>query len=175
MSNVRRCIRCKKEKSVSDFYNEKRCQSCKDYYDTYYKIHRQREIDRAKNVQNKDRNKTNAYKRKLNRQTPLNICLQQARRRAKLKGVPFDITIDDLEIPDVCPVLGIPLQVNTGHAKENSYSLDRIIPERGYVKGNVAVISYKANTIKNNATIEDLEKVLQWLRSINDSNHSTTS
>lgn len=56
------------------------------------------------------------------------------------------------------------MRVNKKYAKEDSYSIDRLIPELGYVKGNVVVISYKANTIKNNATVDDLEKVLAWLK-----------
>lgn len=164
MEDVKKCVRCKREKPTNEFYNENRCQECKDYSDAYYEANRQQEIDRAKRSQNKDRNRTNQYKRDRNRKKPINIILQQARQRAKEKNVPFDLSVDDLVVPEVCPVLGIPLGVNSGHASANSISLDRIIPEKGYVKGNVAIISHKANTIKNNASVEDLEKVLSWLK-----------
>lgn len=157
-----KCKRCKVEKPLNE---SGRCDGCDEYVVNYYQTHRKQEIVRAKkSLAKKPREEQNKYKRGLNRRNPLSIILQQARSRAKLKNIPFDITIDDLENPIVCPILGIQLQVNAGYAKENSYSIDRIIPEKGYVKGNVAVISYKANTIKNNATIEDLEKVLQWLK-----------
>jgi len=164
MTDKKQCNRCKVIKDIGEFDDNTKCKLCVEYCRTYYANNRKREIGRATRSQNKDRNKTNAYKRNLNRSTPLNICLQQARRRAKLKNIPFNISIDDLEIPSICPVLGITLQVNTVHAKDNSYSLDRIIPELGYVKGNVEVISHKANSIKNNASIEELEKVLCWLK-----------
>lgn len=69
--------------------------------------------------------------------------------RAKKEGIPFNITLEDLEIPEVCPVLGIPLkgwsENNVGGYKDDSPSIDKFIPELGYVKGNVSVISFKAN------------------------------
>jgi len=82
-----------------------------------------------------------------------------AQRRARKKGVPFEIEISDIVIPEYCPVLGIKLEVASGYAQDNSPSLDRIIPALGYVKGNILVISYKANTIKSNATVDELRKV----------------
>ncbi len=165
MNDIKKCKRCKKDKKLTDFYNENRCQSCKDYADSYYKNNREQEINRAlKSFRKKSRDEINIYKRDLYQKTPLGICLQQARYRSKKYNIPFNITIDDLNECDTCPVLGIPLQSNTDYAKYNSYSIDRIIPELGYVKGNVCIISYKANTIKNNATLEELEKVVIWLK-----------
>jgi hypothetical protein len=61
-------------------------------------------------------------------------------------------------------ILGIPLVMGDKYAHDNSPSLDRIIPELGYVKGNIMVISHKANTIKSNANIEELEKVFCFIR-----------
>jgi hypothetical protein len=81
-----------------------------------------------------------------------------AKRRAKEQGLPFDLKIEDIVIPERCPVFGTPLFRNTGSctgsAGPNSPSLDKIIPALGYVKGNITVISYKANIMKNNATLE---------------------
>ena len=54
-------------------------------------------------------------------------------------------------------MLEIPLTVGYGNSLENSYSLDKIIPELGYVKGNVWVISNKANMIKSNASLKELQ------------------
>jgi len=56
------------------------------------------------------------------------------------------------------------LETAEGKVSDNSYSLDRIDPSKGYVKGNVEVISHRANTLKSNATIEELEKVIQYMR-----------
>lgn len=89
-----------------------------------------------------------------------------AKRRSKLYDIPFKIELNDIIVPTHCPVLGIPLIMGNKHAHDNSPSLDRIIPELGYIKGNIVVVSHKANTIKNNATIEDLEKVYMFYKSL---------
>jgi hypothetical protein len=89
---------------------------------------------------------------------------RHARDRAKRKNIPFDITAEDVIIPETCPVLGIQLQIGEKIACNNSPSLDRIKPELGYVKGNIQVMSYRANMLKNNATIEELQKVLEHLK-----------
>jgi hypothetical protein len=65
-----------------------------------------------------------------------------------------------------CPVLGIPLIVGRGHARDTSPSLDRIDPTKGYVPGNVAVISHKANTMKSNATIDEIRALLRYLEGL---------
>lgn len=90
--------------------------------------------------------------------------LKQAKIRAKAKGVPFSITKSDVPIPDFCPVLGIPILHNTrGGFNPNSASIDRIIPELGYVPGNVMVISLRANLLKRDGTAEELAKIVLWL------------
>lgn len=91
--------------------------------------------------------------------------LQRAKSRAELKGLDFSITEEDIDIPESCPVLGIPLEKGTGVATDASPSLDRLRPSKGYVPGNVAVISYKANRIKSDATLTELRKVLEWFES----------
>jgi hypothetical protein len=85
-----------------------------------------------------------------------------AKRRAKAEGLTFSLAPQDVSVPRVCPVLGIELQTGNHTATHNSPSLDRLIPSLGYVKGNVNVISYKANTIKSDATLEELQKVTKW-------------
>lgn len=87
--------------------------------------------------------------------------MQLARSRARTQGIPFDITEDDIHVPTFCPVLGLKLErAETGQGRnDHAPSLDRIIPELGYVKGNVIVISNKANRIKSNGSAEDLRRV----------------
>lgn len=164
MEEKKICKRCKQEKSVLEFYSNNRCQACKDYMDEYYKTHRQKEIKRALKNINKDRVKTNKYKRELMRKNPVGYMLQRIRSRAKISGISFSLLKEDIVIPTHCPILGIPLQINDTTVGPGSPSLDRIVPEIGYVKGNVAVISHRANSIKNNASIEELEKVITWLK-----------
>jgi hypothetical protein len=81
----------------------------------------------------------------------------RSKSRAKKKGFEHSITIHDIHIPDICPLLGIPLFPGTnGKVGPNSPTLDRIDSSKGYTPDNVWVISYKANTIKSNATPEEL-------------------
>jgi hypothetical protein len=96
-----------------------------------------------------------------------------AERRAKSKNVPFDITTpyltDIYPADDLCPVFNTKLEWGGGSdekSKDNSPSLDRIIPELGYVEGNVVWISNRANILKRDATWEELQKVASWLKSI---------
>lgn len=87
-----------------------------------------------------------------------------AKRRAKLKNIPFNLDVEDIIIPQICPILKIPLVSNETYSKFNSPSLDRIFPEKGYVKDNIIVISLKANQIKNCSTIEELEQVYNFYK-----------
>lgn len=89
-----------------------------------------------------------------------------AKNRANKAGIPFNIEPEDIIIPAICPVLGLELTRNRGRVGPNSPSVDKIIPELGYVKGNVRVISYRANTLKSNGTIEEFYKVIEDLKRI---------
>lgn len=80
--------------------------------------------------------------------------------RSKQKHIPLNISLDDIVIPERCPILGCPLISGTQYAP----SLDRIDPALGYVKGNVQVISYKANAMKQDATYEELERFANWVK-----------
>lgn len=88
--------------------------------------------------------------------------LNQARYRAKRDGLDFTITEEDIVLTTHCPILGIPLTRHEGQPgwHDDSYSLDRIDNSKGYIKGNVRIISNRANRLKCDATVEELEKVL---------------
>lgn len=92
--------------------------------------------------------------------------IRSAKRRALSQGIPFDIDYTDISIPEYCPLLGIKLNKHIGEGKlyNDSPSLDKIIPKLGYVKGNVWIISNKANRIKSDATIEELELLVKNLK-----------
>lgn len=92
--------------------------------------------------------------------------VKSARKRAIAKNLPFDIDTEYIRsiTPSHCPVFGTKLEWSirrgdAGHSLPNSPSLDRIDPSKGYVKGNVWIISHKANTIKSNASHEELKLV----------------
>lgn len=103
-----------------------------------------------------------------------------AKSRAKKYNMEFTISLEDIVIPDLCPALGIPLERKIkrpiGITKEekqqgikyrlndNSASLDRIDSTKDYIKGNVWVVSARANRIKNNSTPGELELIAQAVR-----------
>ena len=90
---------------------------------------------------------------------------QRAKRRCIENGREFDIEIEDIIIPEYCPILGIKLKVNSGKsgAYRDSPSLDRIDNSRGYTRDNIQVISQLANAMKSHATNEELLKFAHWV------------
>ena len=87
--------------------------------------------------------------------------IRSKRNSAKQRGIEFDLTISDLyPLPEVCPVLGIPLSYENGSGyTDNSMSIDRIDPTGGYTRGNIVLVSQRANRIKNDATVDELLKI----------------
>jgi hypothetical protein len=94
------------------------------------------------------------------------VLVYSAKRRAAILGIPFDISPDDFEIPTHCPIFGFKLEVGNRGFNASSPSLDRIIPKLGYVKGNIQVVSYRANELKRDASLEELEMLVSYLRRI---------
>ena len=93
-----------------------------------------------------------------------------AQSRAKRAKVPFNLTREYLEsiAVDRCPIFNMEFEwgrsgLGKGKKKENCLSLDRIIPHKGYVMGNVAFISHRANRIKDNASMEEMYKIADWI------------
>ena len=163
-SKVLSCAKFGKDKSKPD-YLRPNCKDChnskrRDYWDRNKdRLNRER---REKIAEDKDA--YNKKRRDWNLNNQEKYLLSKAKYRAKKKGVDFNITVDDVIIPNFCPILGIELKKNSEGFAEDSATLDRIVPELGYVKGNVAVISGRANRIKNDASLDELEKVVEWLR-----------
>jgi hypothetical protein len=87
-----------------------------------------------------------------------------AKNRAKNRSLEFDLTLEDIIIPEYCPVLGIKLDLQASKMQNNSPSLDRVDNSRGYTADNIAVISNRANRLKCDATAEELQKVVDWMR-----------
>lgn len=108
------------------------------------------------------RNRVNAVRRDWAKRNPKIVMLMSARSRAKRKEIRFDLKEQDIVIPTHCPVLGIPLGVSK-NTRDNSPSLDRVIPAFGYVRGNIRVISYRANRMKNDATLEEIANLYHWM------------
>ncbi len=93
---------------------------------------------------------------------------KNALKRASERAIPFDIDLDYLVSiypPDSnCPVLGIPMVWGGTDGVSNSPSLDRLDPDLGYTRGNVCWISNRANTLKSNATVAEIENVLNYMK-----------
>lgn len=97
---------------------------------------------------------------------PKKYLLSRARGRAKIEGIPFAITDADFEMPEYCPIFKhLKLEFSTGRGTrpDNIPTLDKIISALGYVPGNVAVISMRANRLKSDATAQELQTILDWL------------
>lgn len=87
------------------------------------------------------------------------------RSGAAKRGIDFELTIDDLYLPEVCPILGIELKVGKGSPSRNSPTVDRIDNSKGYTKDNIWVISMRANSLKSDASFEEIEKLYFALKS----------
>ena len=85
-----------------------------------------------------------------------------ARTGARKRGIAFTIEREDYPIPVTCSVFGIPLFYG---AYNNTPSLDRVDPTKGYVPGNVRIISRRANRLKDNATLEELRALTRYVES----------
>jgi transposase-like protein len=155
METTKVCLRCGQEKSEISFSKHPRysdglypyCKACRKF----------RYQNSKATIQH--------YQKRWREQNPELTLLRHARSRAKRKGIVFDLREEDITVPLNCPVLGIPLCAGDGKFGPSSPTLDRHDPVKGYVRGNVAVISFRANLLKNDATIEELEAVIHWMKS----------
>ena len=86
-----------------------------------------------------------------------------SRQSAKKRGLEHTITLDDIQIPTHCPVFGYPLSGGKGLRHHASPSLDRIDTLKGYIPGNVWVISWRANNLKADATTDELIQLVRAL------------
>ena len=143
------CLACKRDRM-----NEERAANPQKF----------RDRDRA--IHAVHREKRNGYGRSRHASNPAIAMLRHARKRATQGGYPFAITLSDILVPAFCPLLGIKLKVSEGSRgpSPDSPSLDKIKPELGYVPGNVWVISHRANALKGDASVQELELLVANLK-----------
>lgn len=104
---------------------------------------------------------TASWKRHKSKLTTEERMLNNAKHRASKRGLEFSIELSDITIPEQCPIFRMPF------VGQYRASLDRINSTEGYVKGNIQVISHRANMIKNCATLDELEAIVShWQRYI---------
>jgi hypothetical protein len=178
---MKQCLKCFSFLDVSEFVTDKRRKDklypyCKACSKVYYEQNRQRLLEQKKEYSNRPeiKEKIQQYQKKryLNNKEQLvekrigyysnpekrkSLLLWKSKERALKEGFEHTITLDDIVIPELCPYLNVPLTNSLGEGQllTNS-SLDRIDNRKGYIPGNVQVISRLANTMKNSATMEQL-------------------
>lgn len=130
----------------------------KEYMREYRKKHPDRVIASRSKL---DKPKQNEKARDRHRRDPLKTLVRWTKKSAKLRGLEHSITRDDVEAPPVCPVLKTPFIVGD---KDLAMSIDRIDNTRGYVPGNVQIISRLANRMKSNATTDQLKLFSDWIQ-----------
>lgn len=131
-------------------------------------------LDPSKKVRVRDRCPT-CMKRNHNRSkarklvsTDMGSAFRQIKKRCKVRNLPFDLTLEDLAVPELCPVFGTPLiPASLGGANPMMPSVDRHEPEKGYVRGNIVIMSHRANSLKSNATFEEIEALYHYLKAKN--------
>ncbi len=182
------CILCGLEKPLEEFTKCKKstdgrgsyCKVCHKAYTKQWQLDNPEKVEASKK-QSRERNREKTrvkrrkdraekpevflqYSRDFAENNPEKLALYEARKRAKKFNLPCTITEDDIMIPEFCPILGIRLvRGSTDDNRDACPSLDRILPDLGYVLGNIAVISYRANRLKNDGTIEEHRKVADWI------------
>lgn len=98
---------------------------------------------------------------------PTRKLIMLARQRANKRGQDFGIDESDVVIPATCPVLGLPIVFGPGiPLHDNTPTIDRIRNEQGYVKGNVIVVSWRANRLKSNSTPKELRAIAQFYEAL---------
>lgn len=102
-----------------------------------------------------------AYRQRRMVEDRVRYVLEKLKQRAKLRKLEMTLTEADIEIPTVCPVFGVTLVWGD---RWLSPSVDRLDNSKGYVKGNVRVISRKANTLKSDATVAQIEALLAYMK-----------
>lgn len=102
-----------------------------------------------------------SYRRKL---SPEMYLYNSAKHNAYRRGTDSSLRPEDIVIPKVCPVFGIPLYRQKGARSDNSPSIDRLDNTKGYTKDNIWIISWKANKLKGEGSLQELEALVAAMR-----------
>lgn len=142
--NHKRCVECTEIKPFSEFHKHSRCLFG---YNTVCK--------KCRLPKSKERYATEDI---------IHQIFYRSKQRAKDKNREFSIKESDIVIPEICPILNVPIVIEKNH--QYAPSLDRINSSRGYSKDNIRVVSRRGNMLKNNMTIEECELLLKDLKMI---------
>lgn len=154
-----KCVICKEFKSEKDFENRggkernrlrSECKQCRNKESAYY--HRTARLRMSPKEALLDIERTNKW-----RSDPLitlkRYLLRICKSNSKAKGKEFNLTLDDIVVPEICPILGVKFNPNSTWY---TYSIDRVDNTKGYIKGNIQIITRLANVMKNVASNEEL-------------------
>lgn len=173
----KRCSKCRIIKELKEFYRDNsrkdkstyQCRSCMTEY-------RKRNLSKMRDYMRRRMREDPEYICETSRRSYRNKDISeklytQARKRARIKGITFNIIKDDIKVPNYCPYLNVKLEPGTKGDYENTHSIDRINNNLGYIPGNIEVISKKANSMKNSATpVELVGFAKEILRRFEDNN-----
>jgi hypothetical protein len=164
-----------RQQARSKTYREKNREKVREYARKWRSenLDRAREYSRAYGDKNSGKRrawakenpeKVREHSLKYREKYPEKDLLNRARARAKARGIEFSIAVEDVVIPERCPIFGVLLRRGSRTDFENAPTLDRIDSSKGYVPGNVWVIGHRANAIKNDGTPEEHEQIAAAVR-----------
>lgn len=181
MQTSKICVSCLEEKSLDKFYKTQnimgkkiytnyrsKCKKCVNKQNLqkqrdYRKLNKEKIRENEREYRMKKLLNDPLYRAKVNlgqrtryERYAVGRMLRNAKERAVKNNLEFTINPDLITIPEFCPILEIPIYTGTKSSYKNSPSLDRIDNSKGYIDGNIAVISTLANSMKNCATLEQL-------------------
>lgn len=143
----------------------------KDYVQKYNSDYRKKNKKKLNEYSKKRYTENKEHQREIDRKwiqkNPISRLVSWAKQRAKQEGLYFDLKVKDVPpIPEICPVALIPICSSVGNKgpRDNSPSLDKVDNSKGYVSGNVRVISYKANRWKSDMSLADVERLVQYMK-----------
>jgi len=166
-TQLKACRICGSSKSLDSFHRDKsrkdgrrgECKPCKKKVDAiHWNKYAPHKI--ALNRKYKEANKKTVYAKAAQyKENNRELCIWLgARKRAYERSLEFSIEVEDIIIPEYCPLLGIELKFRGGmNNRDTSPSIDRLDSAKGYIKGNIKIISFRANRIKNDATVEEFK------------------
>lgn len=147
-------------------------QRAADYINENRELHNSRVADYSRRNPEVGREASKRYLEKNRGTLPYKIKQQMtsSKRRAKDKGLDFNLDFDYLmsilPVDLKCPVFGTEFVINSHEQLNDSMTLDRIDSSKGYVRGNVQFISWRANNLKSDATLQELKTLLEYLERV---------
>lgn len=165
------CRKCKIEQEELCFYRTKtgflrnECKKCVNEYNKRFRLINKDKIKEYKNSRKSiDASRKKVYDQQRRESDPRLQIFDASKERAKKSGIEHSIQLEDIVVPTICPVLNIKIVLTNKKRSYNSPSLDRIDNSKGYTKDNIIVISWRANELKRNATIDEMKMLAEFYR-----------